>query len=208
MSELLKKPFTLGAKILLGLGLVVLVVIIIFPVFAQARMGGKQPCLSNLKQMFVGTMLYAEDNNDCMPLANWMDGLRPTVNEQQFHDRTAFKKPDYGYAFRDRVLGEPFCSIATPSKFILIFDSSLQGRNQHSELWSLAHGGTHGRFQGDPSSRDFVVNADGHVKTLSIIPPGALSGELSSFQKALFDDDDSQKINRLGDKPLKSAGSQ
>src|SRR5438132_103636 len=50
---------------------------IMFPVFAQAREKARQySCLSNLKQLSLGMMMYSEDYNETLPpSAGWMDTI-------------------------------------------------------------------------------------------------------------------------------------
>ena len=58
------KAFTL-IELLVVIAIIAILAAILFPVFAQAKAAAKKTvCLSNLKQMALGHMMYAGDNND------------------------------------------------------------------------------------------------------------------------------------------------
>ena len=178
---------------------------VIYPIFAQTHMtNGKQPCLSNLKQIEVASEIYESDNNDSYPVAEgWMDTLlNYSMNEAHYHDRTSITKPQYGYAFRDRVMGTRENAISDPKNLILVFDSVLDGRSQHSELWSLPHQGHHRVFDSIPF--DNVVMADGHVKHLNVRTKNSDPLALTSFETSLMADDAvtlKHQVNPISAKP-------
>lgn len=64
-----KKGFTL-IELLVVIAIIAILAAILFPVFAQAREKARQTsCLSNLKQMGLGFMMYAQDYDETMPAA-------------------------------------------------------------------------------------------------------------------------------------------
>ncbi len=73
-----KKGFTL-IELLVVIAIIAILAAILFPVFAQARQAAKKTAdLNNQKQLGLGLMMYAGDNDDTMPSAyfhrNWPGG--------------------------------------------------------------------------------------------------------------------------------------
>jgi prepilin-type N-terminal cleavage/methylation domain-containing protein len=165
--------------------LVVLVVIalICFPVFACGCASPGTACMSNIKQSGLSVTMYIDDNNDRFPEAStWIDRLKPySKNEGIFQDREGVKDGSYGYAFRKTASSIDLAEIRSPAEFIIVFDSTLMGRNATSELWSLPHPGRH-------KGADIVCFADGHAKRLSL-GDESKPDQVSPLQKALVADD-------------------
>ena len=62
-----KSGFTL-IELLVVIAIIAILAAILFPVFARAREKAKQTqCLSNVKQIGLGLMMYTSDYDDCMP---------------------------------------------------------------------------------------------------------------------------------------------
>jgi prepilin-type processing-associated H-X9-DG protein/prepilin-type N-terminal cleavage/methylation domain-containing protein len=66
-----KTAFTL-IELLVVIAVIALLAAILFPVFAQARAKARQAtCLSNLKQIGLAVMMYAQDYDEMLPPANY-----------------------------------------------------------------------------------------------------------------------------------------
>ena len=65
-----KKGFTL-IELLVVIAIIAILAAILFPVFARAREKARQSnCLSNIKQMMTGVLMYAQDYDETMPRLN------------------------------------------------------------------------------------------------------------------------------------------
>ena len=65
----MKKGFTL-IELLVVIAIIAILAAILFPVFARAREKARQTsCLSNLKQLTLGILMYAQDYDETMPYA-------------------------------------------------------------------------------------------------------------------------------------------
>jgi prepilin-type N-terminal cleavage/methylation domain-containing protein/prepilin-type processing-associated H-X9-DG protein len=66
-----KHAFTL-IELLVVIAIIAILAAILFPVFAQARAKARQAsCLSNVKQIGLGAMMYAQDYDEIMPETGW-----------------------------------------------------------------------------------------------------------------------------------------
>lgn len=71
-----KKGFTL-IELLVVIAIIAILAAILFPVFAKAREKARQTsCLSNVKQLMTGVMMYTQDYDEVLPWApqHWNDG--------------------------------------------------------------------------------------------------------------------------------------
>ena len=63
--------FTL-IELLVVIAIIAILAAILFPVFARAQAKAQQnSCLSNVKQLQLGLIMYAADNDDTMPIWSW-----------------------------------------------------------------------------------------------------------------------------------------
>ena len=63
-----RRGFTL-IELLVVIAIIAILAAILFPVFAQAREKARQTqCLSNMKQIGVGLMMYAQDYDETLPI--------------------------------------------------------------------------------------------------------------------------------------------
>ena len=74
-----KSAFTL-IELLVVIAIIAILAAILFPVFAQAREKARQTsCLSNMKQVGLGLLMYAQDYDENYPRADYWDS-RPPLN--------------------------------------------------------------------------------------------------------------------------------
>jgi prepilin-type N-terminal cleavage/methylation domain-containing protein/prepilin-type processing-associated H-X9-DG protein len=86
-----RRGFTL-IELLVVIAIIAILAAILFPVFARARESAKRTsCLSNLKQLGIATMCYAQDYDEVLPvgttqgnsLLNVVQGLQPYIKNRQ-----------------------------------------------------------------------------------------------------------------------------
>jgi prepilin-type N-terminal cleavage/methylation domain-containing protein/prepilin-type processing-associated H-X9-DG protein len=85
--------FTL-IELLVVIAIIAILAAILFPVFAKAREKARQAsCQSNLKQLALGALMYAQDYDECLPMAfignpggpyvRWFELINPYVKNSQ-----------------------------------------------------------------------------------------------------------------------------
>lgn len=91
-----RRGFTL-IELLVVIAIIAILAAILFPVFARARAKARQTsCLSNVKQISLALMMYAQDNDETYPVVShtggydWWNGLQPYVKNSQI-----FRCPAY-----------------------------------------------------------------------------------------------------------------
>lgn len=185
------KGFTL-IELLVVISIIAILAAILFPVFAKARAKANSTvCLSNLKQVVLADLMYAEDWDGHFAPAGTIDSTRwysyPAQLEGYITDWNLFECParagtNYQYARNTNVwvqLGAflPYHSFKYPSKIAMMWDAenthaAIKGREmQGANAWSPENPGNYGatysnRHSGGMNS-SFV---DGHAAWMSAKP--------------------------------------
>ena len=117
----------------------------------------KATCLSNLKQLALAALMFAQDHNDALPNANtWSDDIRPYCASPDIL-RCPSDTNEYSYAMNSKVSGKKIGDIVDPATTILFFESSTGVRNAADPMTSVCKPPRHG----DGNNFAYV---DGHVK--------------------------------------------
>jgi len=155
------------SSFLVGAGFVV-GYFLLFPIPSTSRRKAKQvSCLSNLKQIGMGTVMYTQDYDECLPPASeWQTNLSPYIkNDQVFHCPEAVggkaqpPPPDAGsYAYNRALDRMKLKRVADPENTVSTYDSTRFLRNANDALTSLPKPGRH-------LSANNIGFADGHAKT-------------------------------------------
>lgn len=86
-----RKAFTL-IELLVVIAIIAILAAILFPVFARARENARRAsCLSNLKQMGLGVLMYVQDYDETYPIvagsgsSTWTGAIYPYINSTQIY---------------------------------------------------------------------------------------------------------------------------
>ncbi|HCA47545.1 MAG TPA: hypothetical protein DEP45_09375 [Armatimonadetes bacterium] len=148
-----RRGFTL-IELLVVIAIIAILAAILFPVFARAREKARQTsCLSNVKQLMLGVMMYAQDYDEVLPIGSnwttpagsivWDQALEPYVkNAQVFICPSEQRKQharNLGYGWNWREFGyisggvltnnysTPLANITAPAETILLGDNEDAG---------------------------------------------------------------------------------
>ncbi len=143
------------------LGILGMLGAILFPVFARSREKARQPaCLSNVKQIVLAVMMYAQDNDGRLARAStWDVEIEPYLKNRAIYRCPADNTDqEVSYSMVPRYSGARLEDIANPETVIIIYESEY-GRPayRHNDGMNVGY-------------------ADGHAKWLKELPPGTLDG--------------------------------
>jgi len=112
-----------------------------------------------LKACDLGMIMYANDYDDVLPLANkWMDELDPYLrSETDYHSpKIGDTGSKYGYAFDITVAGKNLVNIPNPATQLMLFDSTDLARNATAPESTIPSPPRYGKS-------NTLAYADGHV---------------------------------------------
>lgn len=141
-----------------------IVAAVLFPVFAPTCGGShRNSCLSFTKQSALATIMYAQDYDDRLPRAKWMDTTYPYVKNWDVFTCTEIRTEDksaFGKGYDRSMLGRHVPDIHLPESQPLQYDSSMLYKNVVARIGiGLASPGRHGKS-------NTVAFLDGHCKII------------------------------------------
>jgi prepilin-type N-terminal cleavage/methylation domain-containing protein/prepilin-type processing-associated H-X9-DG protein len=142
--------FTL-IELLVVIAIIAILAAILFPVFARAREKARQSsCLSNLKQLGLGLLMYAQDYDERMCYRyyrldpsvaggpNWADNLvQPYVKNAQVIICPSTNAKSYGYAM-DNLNGQPLAAFKDSAGTVLVCDVKMCYNSSGGNSWDLS----------------------------------------------------------------------
>jgi len=118
-------------------------------------------CLSNLKQLGLGILMYAQDHDETLPHADkWCDELMPYLKNEEILRCPQAPELECGYAFNVALSGLSLGMIEAPAETIILFDSDQGKRNGSAAVTAIPKVGRH-------NGGNNVGYVDGHCKWLS-----------------------------------------
>lgn len=121
-------------------------------------------CQSNLKQLALGMLMYAQDYNEKFPPAErWEDAIRLYVKNFQIFTCPAVPSQEHGYAFNRALSGKSLGGVPRPAETILVYESAAGQKNAADDGSSWPEPPRHGTSNG-------CAYADGHVKLMPSKP--------------------------------------
>lgn len=124
----MKKAFTL-IELLVVIAIIAILAAILFPVFAQAKSAAKKSvCLSNLRQVGIGMIMYLNDNDDVYP---GNDQWEPSpLNTSAGDPRMPYDLQIMPYVKNDKIFScpEDTGSNRSPASTRSFWDSSYQAK--------------------------------------------------------------------------------
>jgi len=128
----MRRGFTL-IELLVVIAIIAILAAILFPVFARAREKARQAsCQSNLKQLALGVMMYAQDYDERFPTryyvpTGWTSGFQwSNVIEPYVKNWDLFKCPStaaYSYGWQQGYLNyRKLAEIQSPSETVMLCD--------------------------------------------------------------------------------------
>ncbi len=119
-------------------------------IFMKAKQSAKRTmCLSNVKQLALGTLLYASDHGDVLPKtsAGWKAAIMPYVKNEKL-----FRCPDDpsgkdGYFLDPRIAGKPMSAIAQPALTAMVVEGTpKQSAFRHAGRANLGYVDGHAKL--------------------------------------------------------------
>jgi prepilin-type N-terminal cleavage/methylation domain-containing protein/prepilin-type processing-associated H-X9-DG protein len=145
-----KRGFTL-IELLVVIAIIAILAAILFPVFAKAREKARQAsCLSNVKQLSLGIMQYAQDYDERMPPRyyrfdpavaggpNWCDHLvQPYIKNSQVIMCPSTRNKSYGYN-QNYLNWQPIGAIASPAETVMLAEVKRSYNDSGGISWDLS----------------------------------------------------------------------
>ncbi len=163
----MKRAFTL-VELLVVIVIIVVIAAILFPYdhYLHTHKSRSIACLSNMKQLGLSTLMYAQDYDEHFPpAAKWMTltipYTHPQVNNTLFRCPTALDeapKALASYAMDSRLSGLSEKKIKEPTNRVLLYDSTRTD-------WDATDPGQ--TFATRHDKKGNVTFADGHAKQVS-----------------------------------------
>ena len=137
------------------LGIIVVLAAIMFPVFAPARDKSRTAaCLSNLKQLSLGLLMYADANDGCLPPAHqWRAAIAPQVKyEAMFRCPSDDAKGNCSYAIPLSISGARLAGMPDRTTQPLLYDATPSGEpaQRHNDGLNVAFADGHAKWYADP----------------------------------------------------------
>lgn len=135
---------------------------VLYPIQPPRASAKRSYCLSNIKQIAIGTILYASDYDERLPIAKvWQDSIVEYIKNKDIFKCPVAKSPE-SYAFNSAVSGRDSTKIESPDKAVMEFEADAFAHNAHGgpewfatrhiEKGNLAYVDSHARSLDRPTA--------------------------------------------------------
>jgi prepilin-type processing-associated H-X9-DG protein len=132
------------------------------PMLERARAKAQQTsCLSNLKQLGLAFLMYAQDWDEKLPGKDWVAATQPYLKNMQVLICPSRPDVKVGYVYNEAVMGASLKRIGNPANTILLFEGEPVPGKDFGGPERIAEGGYHNHGVN-------VLFVDGHVKWLPV----------------------------------------
>lgn len=115
--------------------------------FAQAKGAARRSaCLSNVKQLAIGTLMYTTDHNETFPKtsAGWKAAIMPYVKNERIFHCPEDTSGGVSYFFDPRIAGKSMSSIPSPAFTAMIVEGTAkQSAFRHGGKATLGYADAH-----------------------------------------------------------------
>lgn len=132
----------------------------LLPMFQQAKEKAvASACISNMKQLCLAAMMYAQDWDETLPSEQWPQQLEPYLKNAEIYQCPGAKERQYAFAINEALIGAKLSDIKRPAETVLFFESNLPD--------DLPFGGPDGLLM-EPRHRGMITVGfvDGHCKLM------------------------------------------
>jgi len=175
----MRKGFTL-IELLVVIAIIAILAAILFPVFARAREKARQTtCLSNLKQIGLGALMYAQDYDERFVIYRypnpyfWPDKLDPYIKNTQLWICPSRDAGSWNYGINyNHGVGKPLAKLPSPAEMLAFCDNKhqLAGCSYENGV-----GYTPGLIPAPHNEGINIAYMDGHSKWMK--PDGGIDAE-------------------------------
>lgn len=118
-------------------------------------------CLSNMRQLMLGLLMYTQDFDETLPGATWARDLLPYIGDNEPLLRCP-ERPDVpvGYALNEKLIGASLKDIKRPWEIVALFEVSGGGESQVGNAADVPDPGFHNGMLA-------VGFVDGHAEMMS-----------------------------------------
>ena len=137
-----------------------LVAAVAIPGFHRAREGARMSaCQSNLKQLSLGMLMYAQDYDQALPpQANWQDVIYPYLRNEQIFNCPTTQLGRGSYQYNSVLDLRKLGTITQPGTSLMLWDTGFpSGPGPHNEGWNLAFVDGHVKWAGQAGSRGYQI---------------------------------------------------
>jgi len=146
-----KQGFTL-IELMVVIVIIAILVAILLPVFASARGKARQTvCLSNMRQIAVAMLLFADEHNEKLPNADsWAEAIQPYLKSHEvLRCPSDSSDAETSYAMNPALSGKSLGLISDSSNTVLLYETGYEDNPRHNGGNCYAFADSHVKWHRD-----------------------------------------------------------